>query len=96
MTGWPEQPVIYEINTAVWLSELSRTAGASVTLADVTAADWDVVIPAGIDAVWQMGVWERSPAGLALAKENAGPRASFRDALPDLWPIGAILPSRTR
>ena len=26
MTGWPEKPVIYEINTAVWLGELSREA----------------------------------------------------------------------
>ena len=24
MTGWPARPVIYEVNTAVWLDELSR------------------------------------------------------------------------
>jgi hypothetical protein len=29
-----------------------------------------------------MGVWERSPAGLALAAGNAELQASFRDALP--------------
>ena len=67
MTGWPEQPVIYEINTAVWLDELSQTAGRRVTLADVAARDWDAATPAGADAVWLMGVWERSPAGLVLA-----------------------------
>ena len=27
MTGWPDKPVIYEVNTAVWLAELSRAAG---------------------------------------------------------------------
>jgi hypothetical protein len=85
MTGWPDQPVIYEINTAVWLNELSRAAGGRpVTLADVAAADWDAVTPPGVDAVWLMGVWERSPAGLALADANAGLQESFRDALPDL------------
>ena len=84
MSGWPEQPVIYEVNTAVWLGGLSRSAGRRLTLADVAAADWDAVTPAGVDAVWLMGVWERSPAGLALAKANAGLRASFREALPDL------------
>ncbi|MBV9445152.1 MAG: hypothetical protein JO345_04545 [Streptosporangiaceae bacterium] len=84
MNGWPDQPVIYEINTAVWLSELTRAAGRPMTLADVTAADWDAVTPAGVDGVWLMGVWERSPAGLALANTNAGLRASFRDVLPDL------------
>jgi hypothetical protein len=84
MNGWPTQPVIYEINTAVWLDELSRTAGQRITLADVTAAGWDSVTPDGVDAVWLMGVWERSPAGLVLADANAELQASFRDALPDL------------
>ena len=84
ISGWPEQPVIYEVNTAVWLGSLSRSAGRRLTLADVAAADWDAVTPAGVDAVWLMGVWERSPAGLALAKANADLQASFRAALPDL------------
>ena len=75
MTGWPGQPVIYEINTAVWLNELARAGGRRVTLADVAAADWDTVTPPGVDAVWLMGVWERSPAGLALADANAGLRS---------------------
>src|SRR5205807_6400879 len=82
--GWPDQPVIYEINTAVWLDELSRAAGRPVTLADVDAADWDAAVPAGVDAVWLMGVWGRSPAGIALANDNAELLASFADALPDL------------
>ncbi len=76
--------MIYEINTAVWLDELSRAAGRQVTLADVPASAWDTVTPAGVDAVWLMGVWERSPAGLALANANTELQASFRDALPDL------------
>ena len=37
MTGWPDKPVIYEINTAIWLGDLSRAAGRRVTLADVPA-----------------------------------------------------------
>jgi hypothetical protein len=24
MTGWPDRPVIYVVNTAVWLNELGR------------------------------------------------------------------------
>ena len=84
MNGWPAQPVIYEINTAVWLDELSRVAGQRITLADVPSAGWDAATPDGVDAVWLMGVWERSPAGLALADANAGLQASFRAALPDL------------
>src|SRR6201992_2015648 len=84
MTGWPGRPVIYEINTAVWLGDLSRAAARPVTLADVPESAWDEVTPAGIDAVWLMGVWERSPAGLELATANPALQASFTDSLPDL------------
>ena len=84
MNGWPVQPVIYEINTAVWLDQLSLAAGQRIMLADVPPAGWDAVTLDGVDAVWLMGVWERSPAGLVLADANAGLQASFRDALPDL------------
>jgi hypothetical protein len=89
MTGWPGQPVIYEVNTAVWLGGLSRAAGRPLTLGDVARSDWDAITPPGTDAVWLMGVWERSPAGLALANANPGLRASFREALPDLRPEDA-------
>jgi glycosidase len=84
MTGWPDQPVVYEVNTAVWLNELSSVTDQPVTLADVPAPAWDAVTPAGVDAVWLMGVWERSPAGLSVANANPELRASFQDALPDL------------
>jgi hypothetical protein len=90
MTGWPGQPVIYEVNTAVWLDSLSRAAGRPLTLAGVAAADWDAITPAGVDAVWLMGVWERSPAGLALATANQDLQASFAEALPDLRPADVI------
>ncbi|HEX9337436.1 MAG TPA: alpha-amylase family glycosyl hydrolase [Pseudonocardiaceae bacterium] len=84
MTGWPDRPVIYEINTAVWLDALSRGVQRRLTLATVADEDWDAVTPPGVDAVWLMGVWERSPAGLALACADPELWASFLDTLPDL------------
>ncbi len=74
MTGWPGQPVIYEISTAVWLDELARASGRPVTLADVAAADWDAAVPDGVDAVWLMGVC----SGLFV---DLGPRQSHLLAL---------------
>ncbi len=90
MTAWPERPVIYEVNTAVWLGELSRAAGRPVTLAGVPESAWDDITPTGADAVWLMGVWERSPAGLELANANPELLESFREALPDLQPQDII------
>lgn len=86
MSGWPDRPVVHEINTAVWLGELSRDAERPVTLAEVPASAWNAVTLAGVDAVWLMGVWERSTTGLALANARSGLRASFKAALPDLRP----------
>ena len=79
-----QPPVIYEVNTAIWLAELSRRAGQRVTLGDVGPVDWAAVTPTGVDAVWLMGVWERSPAALAAIAGNAELQASFREALPDV------------
>lgn len=84
MQDWPRHPVIFEINTWVWLGDLASRYGRPVDLATVPAAEWDDLAARGFDAVWFMGVWERSPAGIAIAMQNQGLLADFRRALPDL------------
>ncbi len=83
MRPWPKHPSVYEINTWVWLSELSRRQRRAVTLASVPAEEWDRLSGLGVDAVWLMGVWERSPAGIEVALRNDGLVADFRTALAD-------------
>jgi Alpha amylase, catalytic domain len=80
----PARPTVYEINTAVWLRELGRAGGRPLTLAQVPAKVWDEVAALPVDAVWLMGVWQRSPAGLAIALRNPDVDAGNRAALPDL------------
>jgi alpha amylase-like protein len=84
--SWPSAPVIYEVDTWPWLTDVRRRFGANVSLANVPSTVWDDLAPPGTDAVWLMGVWERSPLGLAIAAEDRGLRRSFRTALPDLAP----------
>jgi hypothetical protein len=76
--------VVYEIDTWPWLTALRQRLGRPVTLGDVPAEAWDEAVPPGTDAVWLMGVWERSPAGLAIAQANEGLQRAFHAALPDL------------
>jgi len=83
MSPWPKSPLIYEINTWVWLSELSRTLGRPVTLESVPDEHWNAIASLGFDAVWLMGVWERSPAGINISMRNPGLLEDFRRALPD-------------
>ena len=70
-------------------SELSRDAGAR-HLGSVPDRCWDELAGLGFDAVWLMGVWQRSPAGIAIALINAELAASFRAALPDWKPADVV------
>jgi hypothetical protein len=83
---WPAYPFLYEINTWVWLSDLSRKYGRDVRLSSVPANEWDAIAAYGFDAVWFMGVWERSPVGVGIANQNKNLLDDFRRALPDFRP----------
>ena len=78
MTRWPRRPLIYEINTWVWLHELSQKAGRSITLGNVPDQEWDALASYGFDAVWFMGVWERSPTGIKISMCNESLVADFQ------------------
>ena len=83
MSHWPRYPTLYEINTWVWLSDLRGKYSKSIDLRLVPPAEWDAIAALGFDAVWLMGVWERSPAGIAISNQNHGNLDDFRRALPD-------------
>ena len=80
---WPQRPILYEIYTWVWLHELSRRYTRTITLGTVPDEEWEAIAALGVDAVWLMGVWERSPAGIRVSNENAALQEEFRRALPD-------------
>lgn len=81
---------IYEINTWVWLADLAQKSAVSIDLGSVPAAEWDAIAAYGFDAVWLMGVWERSPAGVAIANRNPALLADFHRSLPDFEPADNV------
>ncbi|MEU6251937.1 alpha-amylase [Streptomyces sp. NPDC047043] len=85
MTGeLPAQPVVHEVNTRVWLREIAARTGRITGLRDVPKDAWDEITPHGVDAVWLMGVWERSPEGRSIALRDPSLREAFTDAVPDI------------
>jgi hypothetical protein len=84
--SWHRYPTLYEINTWVWLFELSQKYGEALTLSGIPAAEWDAIAAYHFEAVWLMGVWERSPAGIAIANQDQSLMEDFRRALPDFRP----------
>lgn len=83
---WRPRPVIYEIPTWAWLAELGARQGSPLTLGQVPGEVWDALAGLGIEAVWLMGVWERSPAGLAIARTQRHLKDELRAALPGMTP----------
>ena len=82
-TPWRSNPLIYEINAWTWLHGLRIASQESLTLADVPDEVLDDLAAWGFDAIWLMGVWERSPAARLQALAHPGLQAEYRRALPD-------------
>jgi len=81
-----KHPVLYEINTAVWLSALALRTGRPVTLGTVPEAEWNFLESLGVDAVWLMGVWRRSEKSRDRALQLAELQREYEQACPDWTP----------
>lgn len=81
MTAWSDKVFIYEINTWVWLTELSQRFGQIVTLGSVPDAVLDELAALHVDVIWLMGVWQRSAFGRTNALKY---KHEYLGALPDL------------
>ena len=77
-------PSLYQINTRVWLRELSRTLGRAATLDDIPDAELDRLRAMGFDWVWFLSVWQTGVAGRQASRTNPEWRAEFQHTLPDL------------
>jgi glycosidase len=60
-------PILYEVNTRVWLRELSEHAGRPVTLADVPESAIERWKELGFTHIWLMGVWQVGPQARKIA-----------------------------
>ncbi len=80
----PLYPALYQINTRVWLTELSRGLGRPATLDDIPDADLERFAAMGFDWVWFLSVWQTGPSAQKVSRSNAGWRHEFQETLPDL------------
>ena len=70
-------PFIYEINTWAWLESISAEEDKPIDLGSVPQRHWDEIAGLGFDAVWLMGVWRRSPAGIGDRTGKSSPAVRF-------------------
>jgi hypothetical protein len=77
-------PALYQINTRVWLTQLSRALGRPATLDDIPDTDLDHLAEMGFDWVWFLSVWQTGLAGQQVSRSNHEWRQEFEATLPDL------------
>jgi glycosidase len=82
--AWPRFPHVYEINTRVWLRELSRREGRRVTLDTVPIEELEKVAQLGFHAIWLMGVWTTSAAPVEVSRSNHEIVEECKRSLPDM------------
>jgi glycosidase len=80
----PLYPVLYQINTRVLLTELSRSLGRPATLDDIADAELDRLAQMGFDWLWFLSVWSTGPAGQRVSREHPDWRREFEQTLSDL------------
>lgn len=80
----PLYPSLYQINTRVWLTELSRRLERAGTLDDIPDAELDQIAKLGFDWVWFLSVWQTGPTGQRISREDPEWRKEFQSTLADL------------
>lgn len=80
----PLYPSLYQINTRVWLTELSRKRGRDATLDDIPDAELDRVAALGFDWAWFLSVWQTGVASRRISRDDPEWRKEFQHTLPDL------------
>jgi hypothetical protein len=84
MQAPPRYPSLYQINTRVWLTELSAKLGRPARLDDIPDADLDRLAQMGFDWVWFLSVWQTGLAAQQVSRSNPDWRKEFHETLPDL------------
>src|SRR4029453_1156257 len=77
-------PSLYQINTRVWLTDLSRALGRPATLDDIPDAELDPLGRSGLCWIWLLGVWQTGPSARQISRTHREWRHEFQATLPDL------------
>ena len=79
----PLYPCLYQINTRVWLTELSHRLHRPATLDDIPDAELDSIAKLGFDWIWFLSVWQTGLAGQRISRNDPEWRKEFAHTLPD-------------
>lgn len=75
-TDWMPKVVLLAKNTYVWLYQLSKKYNREIkTLDQIPDEELDLLSSYGFNALWLIGIWERSPASRKIKQLSGNPEA---------------------
>jgi hypothetical protein len=83
-------PLIYQINTWVWLNDLSKRFHRHITLGNVPEEVLDELASWNFDYIWLMGIWQRSPRARQIVLRHPQAMREYQAVLPELTPEKVI------
>lgn len=77
-------PVLYQLNTRVYLNELSKQIGRRANLADIPEPFLQQLSQRGVEILWLLSVWTLGPRSLQESRRNPEWLQEFSRVLGDL------------
>ena len=78
-----KHPLLYQVNTRVWLTLLSNELGRPATFDDIPESGLEDIASLGFEWVYFLGVWQTGEAGRNISLTNASWLAEYRAVMPD-------------
>jgi hypothetical protein len=79
-----QYPLLFQVNTRVWLKELSSDLRRPATLDDIPDASLERLAETGFNWVWFLSIWQTGLRGQQVSRSNHEWRKEFEETLPDL------------
>jgi glycosidase len=77
-------PLLYQVNTRPFLTDLGRRLGRTATLDDIPDETLDRWASFGFEWIWMLSVWQTGAASREVSRTNPDWRSGFQKTLPDL------------
>ena len=74
---------LYEINTRVWLGELSLQLGKQIDLSNIPESEISSIADQGFNYLWMLGVWQTGNIGRTISRSEDGWLKEYKHKLSD-------------
>ncbi len=83
----PLYPTLYQVNTRVWLQQLTRSLGRPATLDDIPDSALDTWVQLEFDWIYWLGVWQTGELAPQVSRTNPEWVAVYQRLLTDLTDV---------